>query len=145
MRCSHTIDSMVIQVHGDLTAHSRRFECFCNIRLREFGNCAESTSTTHVAFDHRSYDLIKLRGAPNMSNGVPLNPRCSGTHEAWMLYLQKKLWRVWKLRIITKTTPKPLDLTSNGVKTCITIASKLWGGCDIICRCHFCRKLAKYM
>ena len=48
---------MVIQVHGDLTAHSRRFECFCNIQLIEFGNCAESTSTMHVASDHGSYDL----------------------------------------------------------------------------------------
>ena len=55
-----------------------------------------------------------------------------------MFYLQKKLWRVCKLRIITKTTPKPLDLTSNGVKTRITIVSKLRGGCDILCRCHFC-------
>ena len=73
-----------------------------------------------------------------MSNGEPLDSRCSGTHEAWMFYLQKNLWRVWKLRIITNTTPKPLDLTSNGVKTRITIVSKLRGGCDILCRCHFC-------
>ena len=46
-----------VRVHWDLMAHSRRFECFCNIRLIEFGKCAESTSTTHVASDHRSYDL----------------------------------------------------------------------------------------
>ena len=71
-----------------------------------------------------------------MSNGEPLDQRCSGTHEAWMFYLQKNLWRVWKLHIITKTTPKPLDLTSNGVKTRITIVYKLWGGCDILCRYH---------
>ena len=57
MRCSRTVDSMVVQVHGDLTAHSRRFECFCNIRLIEFGKCTESTSTTHVPSDHWSYDL----------------------------------------------------------------------------------------
>ena len=44
-----------------------------------------------------------------------------------MFYLQKNLWRVWKLRIITKTTPKPLDLTSNDVKTRNTIATKLQG------------------
>ena len=57
MRCSRTVDSMVIRVHWDLMAHSRRFECFCNIRLIEFGKCAGSTSTTHVPSDHRSYDL----------------------------------------------------------------------------------------
>ena len=57
MRCSRIVDSMVIRVPGDIRAHSRRFECFCNIRLREFGNCAESTSTTGVASDHTSYDL----------------------------------------------------------------------------------------
>ena len=78
-----------------------------------------------------------------MSNGEPLDPRCSGTHEAWMFYLQKNLWRVWKLRIITKTTPKPLDLTSNGVKTRITIVSKLRWGCDILCHCHFCSQTCK--
>ena len=57
MRCPRTVNSMVIQVPRYLTTHSRRFECFCNIQLREFGNCAESTSTMHVASDHRSYDL----------------------------------------------------------------------------------------
>ena len=57
MRCSRTVDSMVIRVHWDLSAHSRRFECFCNIRLIEFGKCTESTSTMHVPSDHWSYDL----------------------------------------------------------------------------------------
>ena len=34
-----------------------RFGCFCNIRLIEFGKCAESTSTTLVPSDHLSYGL----------------------------------------------------------------------------------------
>ena len=80
-----------------------------------------------------------------MSNGEPLDPRCSSTHEALMFYLQKNLWRVRKLRIITKTTPKPLDLTSNDVKTRTTIASKPRSGCDILCVVIFVRKLAKYV
>ena len=57
-----------------------------------------------------------------MSTGESMDRRCSGTRGLNLLFA-KKLWRVWKLRIITKTTPKPLDLTSNGVKTRITIES----------------------
>ena len=62
-----------------------------------------------------------------------------------MFYLQKNLWGVWKLRIITKTTPKPLDLTSNGVKTRITIVSKLRVDVIFYAAVIFVRKLAKYV
>ena len=53
-------------------------------------------------------------------------------------FICKKTLESLEIAHITKTTPKPLDLTSNGVKTRITIVSKLQGGCDILCRCHFC-------
>ena len=65
MRCSRTVDSMMIRVHRDLTAHSRRYECFCNIRLREFGNCAESTSTTDVPLH------LGSNGSPLLILGAP--------------------------------------------------------------------------
>ena len=42
-----------------------------------------------------------------------------------MFFLQKNLWRVWKLRIITKTTQMPLYLRSNDLEARITVASKL--------------------
>ena len=66
-----------------------------------------------------------------------MRPECS--------ICKKNLWRVWKLCIITNTTPKPLDLTSNGVKTRITIVSKLRGDVIFYAAIIFVRKLAKYV